>query len=62
MKRIVRTKFESKCNETGLKIPKGTEVLYDYNHKRCYAIASKFTKHYLQTKFAMKGVDNEAKQ
>jgi len=62
MKRIVRTKFESECNETGLKIPKGTEVLYDYSHKRCYAIASQFTKHYLQTKFAMKDVTDEAKQ
>ncbi len=58
MKRIVRTKFESKCNETGVKLPKGTEVLYDYNNKRCYAIASEMTRHYMQTKFALKGHDN----
>ena len=60
MKRIVRTKFDSKCSETGVKLPKGTEVLYDYNHKRCYAIASEMTRHYMQTKFALEGT-NEAK-
>ncbi len=57
--KLIRTKFASKCHDTGLSIPKGTEVLYDYDLKQCYAIASPTAQQYIQTKFG--GRDEEAR-
>lgn len=40
MKKIIFAKFNSNCAETGCKIKKGEKMVYDYDNKKCYAIAS----------------------
>lgn len=37
---IINTKFNSICFETGAKIKKGEQMLYDYIGKKCYCMKS----------------------
>lgn len=39
-KKVINAKFNSRCAETGIKIKKGERMVYDYDTKSCYAIAS----------------------
>lgn len=36
MEKIIMARWPSKCAETGVRIPKGEMMLYDYTTKKCY--------------------------
>ena len=44
--KIIIAKFNSNCAETGAKINKGEKMLYNYDTKKCYCIASNNYKEY----------------
>jgi hypothetical protein len=40
MKKVIFSRWNSKCAETGKQIKKGESMLYDYSSKKCYCQSS----------------------
>ena len=38
--RLIKAKFNSVCAETGVKLPKGINMYYDYSTRKCYSLDS----------------------
>ena len=38
--KLNKAKFNSTCAETGQRIPKGTNMMYDYSTRKCYSLDS----------------------
>lgn len=57
MKKIITARFRSACAETGAKIAKGENMLYDYSAKKCYCAGAVAFKNFVASEEA----DREAR-
>ncbi len=54
--KVIFARFNSKCAETGARIMKGEEMLYNYDLKKCYAMSSQTTKKFIEQPDAALGM------